>query len=60
MFQCWKLLVAYVPKYNWGIQKICNILLQASKGKKDRAISGVVEGECIEFIREPPSSDPLM
>ena len=60
MFQCLKLQVAYVPKYNWGIQKTCNILLQVSKGKQDRAISGVVEGECIEFIREPPSSDPLM
>ena len=37
-----------------------NILWQLSKGKQGSAISGVVETECIEFIRERPSRDPLV
>ena len=36
----------------------CNILLQLSKGKRGSVISGVVERECIEFMRERPSKDP--
>ena len=36
----------------------CNILLQLSKGKRGNVISGVVERECIEFMRERPSRDP--
>ena len=35
-----------------------NILLQLSKGKRGSVISGVVERECIEFMREHPSRDP--
>ena len=42
-----KHLAAYVPKYHLGIQTTCNILLQLRKGKKDRVIGGLVEGECI-------------
>ena len=42
-----KLLAAYVRKYDLGIQTTCNILLQLTKGKKDRVIGGLVEGECI-------------
>ena len=36
----------------------CNILLQLSKGKRGSVISGVVERECIELMRERPSRDP--
>ena len=36
----------------------CNILLRLSKGKRDSVISGVVERECIELMRERPSKDP--
>ena len=36
----------------------CNILLQLSKGKRGSVISGVVERECIELMREHPSRDP--
>ena len=36
----------------------CNILLKLSKGKQGIVISGVVERECIEIMREQPSSDP--
>ena len=36
----------------------CNILLQLSKGKRDSVISGVVERECIELMRERPSRVP--
>ena len=36
------------------------ILLEISKGKQGSAISGVVERECIEFMRERPSRDPLV
>ena len=46
------LLVAYVTKYHWGIQTTCNNLLQLSKWKQGSAISGAVEGACIEFMRE--------
>ena len=35
-----------------------NILLQLSKGQRDSLISGVVERERIEFMRERPSRDP--
>ena len=35
----------------------CNILLQLSKGKGGSVISGVVERECIEFMRERPRRD---
>ena len=41
MSQCLKPLVAYVPKYHWGIQTTCNILLQLGEGKQDSVISGV-------------------
>ena len=36
----------------------CNILLQLSKGKRGSVISGVVERECIEFMRERSRGDP--
>ena len=36
----------------------CNILLQLNKGKRGSVISGVVERECIELMRERPSRDP--
>ena len=36
----------------------CDIILQLSKGKRGSVISGVVERECIEFMRERPSRDP--
>ena len=36
----------------------CNILLQLSKGKRGSVISGVVERECVELMRERPSRDP--
>ena len=36
----------------------CNILLQLSKGKRGNVISGVLERECIELMRERPSRDP--
>ena len=36
----------------------CNILLQLSKGKRGSVISGVVERECIVFMREHPNRDP--
>ena len=38
----------------------CNILLQLRKGKRVRVISGVVERECIELMRERPSRDPCV
>ena len=38
----------------------CNILLQLSKGKRGSVISGVVERECIEIMRERPSRDPCV
>ena len=59
MSQYLKLLVAYVPKYHRGIQTTCYFLLQLSKGKQGSAISGVGERECIAFMREHPSRDPL-
>ena len=36
------------------------ILLQLSKGKQGSAMSGVVERECIEFMRVRLSRDPLV
>ena len=36
----------------------CNILLQLSKGKRGSVISGVLERECIEFMKERSSRDP--
>ena len=35
----------------------CNILLQISQAKQGKVIGGVVERECIEFMRERPSRD---
>ena len=35
----------------------CNTLLQSSKGKQGRVISGVAETEWIELLREHPSRD---
>ena len=35
-----------------------HFLLQLSKGKRGSVISGVVERECIEFVRERRSRDP--
>ena len=58
--KCLKPLVAYVPKYHWGIRETCNIPLQLSKWKQGSAIRGVVERECIEFMRERPSMEPLV
>ena len=55
MCQSLKLLFAYVPKYHWGIQTTCNILLQLSKGNQGSAVSGVVKG-----MREHPSREPLV
>ena len=60
MFQCLKLLVAYVPKYNWVIQTTCNNVLQLSKWKQGSTISGVVERACTEFMGEHPGKDPLV
>ena len=39
---------------------IWNILLKVSKRKQASEITGVVERECIEFMRECPSKDPLV
>ena len=36
----------------------CNILLQLSKEKQGNVISGIVERESIEFMREHPSRNP--
>ena len=49
-----------VSKYHWGIQTTWNILLQLSNWKQGSAMSGAVEGECIEFMRERSSRDPLV
>ena len=38
----------------------CNIFLQLSKGKQSSVISGVVEREGIELMRERPSRDPCV
>ena len=38
----------------------CNILLQLSKGKRGRVVSGVVERERNELIRERSSRDPCV
>ena len=57
MFQCLKVLAVYVPKYHWGTEPV-NILLQLSKGKRGSVISGVLERECIEFMKERSSRDP--
>ena len=59
MFQCLKLLVLYVPKYHWGIQTICNVLLQLDKEKQGSAVSGAAEKECSNFISESPSKNPF-
>ena len=34
-----------------------NILLQLSKGKRGSVITGAVERECIEFMRQRPARD---
>ena len=52
IFLCLKLLATHVPTYHEGTQTTSNILLQLSKGKQGSAISGVVEKECPEFLRE--------
>ena len=36
----------------------CNIVLQLSKEKQGNVISGIVERESIEFMREHPSRNP--
>ena len=53
MFQCLKLLDAYVAKHHWGIQTICNILLQLSKCKQGSVISG--SGKRMHWIYEETS-----
>ena len=60
MFQCLKLLIAYAPKYHWGIQITCNIILQLSKRKQSSVIIGLVERERIELMMERSSRDPLV
>ena len=41
-----------------SLNSTCNILLHLSKGKRGSVISGVVERECIVFMRQHPNRDP--